>query len=171
MSQQSIPKNRSNSNMLEIIFYKSPMAIIGCLILVGVVINFANVVSRHIFQAAIFWAEEILVFIVVWSVFVGVIAVTYRGAHLRMDLVSTRIGQPWKTMINGLTFLAFIAGGVFAILQSVEVLSLLAKNEQVSVTASVPMIVPHSAILIGFVFMVVAVIARWQSYIKGEFDQ
>ena len=171
MSQQPIPENRPDSNVPEMIFYKSPMAIVGCLILVGVAINFANVVSRHIFQAAIFWAEEILVFIVVWSVFVGVIAVTYRGAHLRMDLVSARIGQPWKTMINGLTFLAFIAGGVFAILQSVEVLSVLAKNEQVSVTASVPMVVPHSAILIGFVLMVAAVIARWRSYIRGDFDE
>ena len=163
--------NRSGNNGLEVIFYKLPMAFVGCLILVGVVINFANVVSRHIFQAAIFWAEEILVFIVVWSVFVGLIAVTYRGAHLRMDLVSARIGQPWKMMINGLTFLTFITCGVFAILQSTEVLFLLAKNEQVSVTASVPMVVPHSAILIGFVLMVAAVMARWQSYIKGDFDQ
>jgi len=170
MSDTPTPRDENPKGPAEIIFFKLPMAIIGTLILIGITINFSNVVSRHIFQTAIFWAEEILIFIVVSSVFIGAVAVAYRGAHLKMDLVSARIGQPWRTIINGLTITALILCGIFAILQSIEVLQLLGKNGQLSVTAEVPMVIPHSAILIGFVLIVLAVIVRWRAYLRGDFE-
>ncbi len=166
---QTSPDEKTNGPA-ETVFFKIPMAIIGTLILVGIAINFSNVVSRYIFQTAIFWAEEILIFIVVWSVFIGAVAVAYQGAHLKMDLLSARIGQPWKTLINALTIISLILCGIFAILQSIEVLKLLGNNGQLSVTAEVPMVIPHSAILIGFVLIVLAVIVRWRAYMRGDFE-
>ncbi len=170
MSNTQTSPDENPRGPAETIFFKVPMAFIGALILIGIAINFSNVVSRHIFQTAIFWAEEILIFIIVWSVFIGAVAVAYRGAHLKMDLVSARIVQPRKTIINGLTIIALILCGIFAVLQSIEVLQLLGKNGQLSVTAEVPMVIPHSAILIGFIFIVLAVIVRWRAYLRGDFD-
>jgi len=160
-----------NNPTLELIFYKIPMGIIGSLILTGIAINFTNVVSRHIFRNAIFWAEEILIFIVVWSVFIGIIPVAWRGGHLKMDLLSTRLKQPWKQIINGFMLISLIVFSLFAILQSIEVVALVAGNSQVSVTAEVPMFIPHSAILIGFLLMLVAVIIRARSYLNDDFEQ
>jgi TRAP-type C4-dicarboxylate transport system permease small subunit len=85
-------------------------------------------------------------------------------------LVSAHIGNPWKTIINGIMVTAFILCCVFVILQSYEVVSLMGSLGQVSVAASVPMIIPHAALLIGFGLMILAVIIRIRSYFTGNFD-
>jgi TRAP-type C4-dicarboxylate transport system permease small subunit len=110
-----------------------------------------------------------MVFIVIWFVFIGAIAVTFNGAHLRMDLVSARLPGRWKTIVNVATAVTFLVLGVFMIPQSFEVISFLAQADQVSVTAGVPKEIPHSAILVGFVFMVLAVAVRLRAYITGRF--
>ncbi len=151
------------------VFVTVPRMLMAALMLTGIAINFANVVARYLFDFAIFWAEEIMIFIVVWCVFIGAITVTFNGAHLRMDLVSGRLPGRWKTIVNVATAVVFLVLGVFMIPQSFEVISFLAQADQVSVTASVPKEIPHSAILVGFVFMVLAVAVRLRAYITGRF--
>ena len=130
------------------IFVTAPRALTAVLILAGIGINFANVISRYLFNFALYWAEEIMVFVIVWCVFIGAVAVAFNGAHLKMDLLSTRLESPWKEFVNGIAAAAF---------------------GDVSVTASVPMVIPHSALLIGIVLMVLAVILRWRAYLRGRF--
>ena len=61
------------------------------LFLVAVAINIINVIARYVFSDPIFWAEEVLIFIVIWTVFILVAgSITYRGAHLNMDLIYSR---------------------------------------------------------------------------------
>ena len=48
-------------------FVTAPNWILGTLMLAGVAIVFANVVGRYVFGRAIFLAEEVLVFLVVWG--------------------------------------------------------------------------------------------------------
>ena len=150
-------------------FVTVPRMLMAVLMLTGIAINFANVVARYLFDFAIFWAEEIMVFIVIWCVFIGAITVTFNGAHLRMDLVSAHLPGRWKAAVNGGIAVVFIVLGVFMIPHSFEVVSFLAAADQVSVTASVPKEIPHSAVLVGFVFMVLAVAVRWRAYVTGRF--
>ena len=158
-------------SLADFIFVKIPYFIMGWLILIGVAINFSNVISRYVFGNALFWVEEILVFMVIWSVFIGIVSIAYNGAHLKMDLVSGHIGNPWKSIINGIMITAFILCCAFVILQSYQVVSLMGKLGQVSVAASVPMIIPHAALLVGFALMILAVIIRIRSYFTGNFDK
>ena len=44
-----------------------PRLIIGCMILVGILINVANVIGRYLFLEPIIWAEEIMIYIMVWT--------------------------------------------------------------------------------------------------------
>ncbi len=151
------------------IFVTVPRALIAALILVGIAINFANVVSRHVFSAAIFWAEEILVFLVIWFVSIAVAAVTYQGAHLKMDLLSTRITSPWKEIINAAMIACFVIFCALVVTQSFEVVSAFRRTGMVSITASIPLVIPHAALLIGFTLMVLAVIFRIRSHLSGKF--
>ncbi len=163
------PGDSEPGRVTRTVFVTAPRALMATLILAGISINFANVIARYWFDFAIFWAEEIMVFIVVWCVFVGAIAVTFNGAHLRMDLVSARLPGRWKTIVNVTTAVAFLVLGLFMIPQSFEVISFLAGADQVSVTAGVPKEIPHSAILVGFTFMVLAVAVRLRAYLTGRF--
>ena len=164
------PPSASQPGRLQrTVFVTVPRMLMAVLILAGIAINFANVIARYLFDFAIFWAEEIMFFIVIWCVFIGLITVTFNGAHLRMDLVSAHMTGRWKAAVNGTIAVVFLVLGVFMIPQSFEVVSFLSAADQVSVTASVPKEIPHSAVLVGFVFMVLAVAVRLRAYVTGRF--
>src|SRR5205823_12546248 len=56
-------------------------AVLGPLIFAGVALNFANVVGRYVFFKPIIWAEEVLVFIMIWCVMLGATVVTWENQH------------------------------------------------------------------------------------------
>lgn len=155
--------------MARFAFVTLPNWILGTLMLLGIAINFANVVGRYVFGYAFFWAEETMVFITIWSVFVGLAAITYNGDHLNMDLLSASIRQPWRAIVNGVTVAAMIACSIFVVLQSYQVVTLFAQANQVSVSAGIPKAIPHAAILAGFALAAVAVVVRIRSYLTGKF--
>lgn len=154
---------------LETVFVSFPRMLMAVLILSGIAINFANVISRYLFSFALYWGEEIMVFIAIWFTFIGVIVVTYKGAHLRMDLISARLISPWREIVNGAAALLFLVCGGFVVFHSYEAVSLIGNAGHRSVSAGVPMVVPHLAILIGFIFMVAAILIRLRAYVKGRF--
>ncbi len=105
----------------------------------------------------------------VWCVFIGAILVTWEGRHIKMDLLSTAFPSPWKEIVNSIMVIGFIAGAVFAVLQDWTVTSMMVRLDQRSVVAEIPMSIPHSALLFGFAAMALAIIARLQFNIRGEF--
>ena len=94
------PDPEPPSAALRWIFDSVPRFAIGTALLVGVAINFVNVITRHFFGFALFWAEEIMVFGIIWSTAVAAIAITFNGEHLRMDLFSSRLPSPWREMAD-----------------------------------------------------------------------
>jgi TRAP-type C4-dicarboxylate transport system permease small subunit len=153
----------------RLLFVTGPRVLTGALILIAIGINFANVISRYLFDFALFWAEEIMIFLIVWCVFIGAATVAFNGGNLKMDLLSARFTGMWRGALNGAMAVALIGGCGFAAWQSVKVVQLFAEGGSVSVTASVPMVIPHSAVLIGLVLMVLAVILRFRAYLRNRF--
>ena len=144
-----------------------PRLIIGTLILVGIVINFANVVGRYVFLEPIIWAEEIMIYIMVWTVFVGAVLVSFEGQHLKMDFFSVKLPSPWKETINFISTAAVLLVCVFMIPNDWTVVKLMWQNDQRSVVAEIPMVIPHFALLLGFVLIFIAVAVRFRSHVCG----
>ncbi|MBI3370314.1 MAG: TRAP transporter small permease subunit [Betaproteobacteria bacterium] len=155
--------------MARFLFSTVPEWILGALILAGIAINFAGVVSRYAFGKAIFWSEEVLVFMTIWGVFVGLAAIAYRGEHLNMDLFSSRIEGIWKLLLNGLIAITLLACCGFMVVQSWTIVSLFAQTGPVSIAAGIPKVIPHAALLIGFFLTALAVLVRIRSYLSGRF--
>lgn len=155
--------------MARFAFVTLPNWILGTLMLLGIAINFANVIGRYVFGYAFFWAEETMVFITIWGVFIGLAAITYNGDHLSMDLFSAAIRGHWRAVVNGLTVVAMVACCLFVVMQSYQVVTLFAHARQVSVSAGIPKAIPHAAILAGFALAALAVVVRIRSYLSGKF--
>ncbi|MGC2642464.1 MAG: hypothetical protein WA406_12265, partial [Pseudolabrys sp.] len=49
----------------EFVFIKAPYVAAGILFLLAAAINVINVIARYVFSDPVFWAEEILIFIVI----------------------------------------------------------------------------------------------------------
>jgi TRAP-type C4-dicarboxylate transport system permease small subunit len=136
--------------------------------LVGVAISFANVISRYVFGYALFWAEETLVFLAIWGVFIGVAAAAYDRAHLNMDFFSDAFRGGASAFVNlGMT-VTLLACCIFMVLQSWQVVSLFYQSGVVSVSAGVPKWIPHAALLVGFALSAVAVLLRLRLYLTGK---
>ena len=144
-----------------------PRFLVAALILLSIAINFANVIGRYVFFSPIVWAEEAMVFIMIWCVFIGAVLVTWDGRHLRMDLLAAVIPSPWREAVNAIAAIAFLLIAGLVVTQSWQAVALFARLGQKSTTAGVPMIIPHSALLIGFALMVVCVAVRFRAYVAG----
>jgi TRAP-type C4-dicarboxylate transport system permease small subunit len=154
----------------ELIFIKMPHVASGILFLIAAAINIVNVVGRYIFAKPLFWAEEILVFIVIWAVFLVAGSVTYRGAHLNMDLVYSSLPARWKLAVNIAITVTLIGCTLFAAFQSWKIVDLYYHNHGVTAGTDIPLIIPHTALLFGFIFMAAAAIVRIREYLTGKFD-
>ena len=154
---------------LRFVIVTVPRAIVGVLILAGIAVNFANVIGRYVFLQPVIWADEAMVYIMVWTVFMGAVLVSFEGQHLKMDFFSIMLPSPWKQIINGIAAVSFLAVCIFVIPQSWAVVQLVWSFGQRSVVAEIPLVIPHFALLLGFVLMFVAVLVRFRSYVKGEF--
>lgn len=149
-------------------FMSVPRFVIGALILFSIGLNFANVVARYVFLSPIIWADEVMIYAMVWCVFIGAVPVSWDGRHLRMDLLSAGLKAPWKQVVNFIATAVFLIVCGFIIVQSFQAVSLFGRLGQQSTVAGIPMVVPHAALLIGFTLMMIAVAVRFRAHVLGE---
>ena len=164
------PKPSRSKQIEELIFIKMPHVAGGILFLIAAALNIVNVIARYVFSNPIFWAEEILIFIIIWGVFLVAGAITYRGGHLNMDLIYSKMSPGLQRAVNIAVALTLIACTVYTAMQSWKVVMLHYRNHGVTAGTDIPLIFPHAALLFGFSFMALAALVRIRSYISGKFE-
>lgn len=140
---------------------------LGGLILAGVALNFANVIGRYVFLVPIIWAEEVLVFIMIWCVMLGATLVTWENAHLRMDALYHLASPRVRRWLNAASTLAFLVAAVFVLVQSARVVALVASTGQRSVVAEIPMTLAYGALPVSFGLIVVVLLRRFRAFVRG----
>jgi TRAP-type C4-dicarboxylate transport system permease small subunit len=151
------------------LFHTIPLTTAATFLLIGVAINFANVIGRYIFSAAIYWAEEAMVYLAIWSIFLAAIAIAYDRAHLAMDFFSARLPKPWNRVSESITAIATVVVCLFMASQSMIVARTLVRNGQNSLALEIPMVVAQASLLVGFVMIAAAVMARL--FIAASYDR
>jgi TRAP-type C4-dicarboxylate transport system permease small subunit len=127
-----------------------PRAATGLILLAAIAINFANIVGRYVFLAPLPWAEEVLSFLVIWGVGLGASAVTYDRRHLAMDLFSGTFPPRLQRFLEAAMLAAMIGLCGYACIQAWNIVAIMARNGQVSITAGIPMTIPYFAFVAGF---------------------
>lgn len=118
-------------------------------LLAMVVLACANVAARYLWQVSILWADETLVFGMVALAFLGAIAVSIEGRHLRMELLS-RSASAGVTRALRLFELAVTAGVLgYAAWYSLAVTRRLWSRGTLSNMAEIPLWLINAAVLAG----------------------
>lgn len=151
----------SNSSICHLLFHRLPLGLAAALLLTGVAINFANVIARYLFRFAFYWAEEAMIYAAIWSIFLAAIAVAYDKADLTMDFFATRVAPGARRLVEALITVVTVAVCLFMAWQSLSLLRRLFQNEQRSLALEVPMVVPQASLLVGFLLIAAAVVARY----------
>lgn len=127
-------------------FLRIITAVLGLILIAGVILNFTNAFLRYALAASLPWSEEIMVFGMIFIIAIGTVVVTARAEHLRVDVMAAILPRAVRVAAHLLT------AGVFFYLamQSHVVVSLMLRLGQTSVAARVPMWIPHSFLLVAF---------------------
>lgn len=134
--------------------------LLAALILSNVLINFANVVARYLFLSPIFWAEDVISYSLVWCVFLGAALVTWDDRHISVDIASSAF-PPWlKITSKVLGALCLLVIAVLVVPRSWETATMMAQNDQRTAVSEMPLVIPHSAVLVGFLLISIAALAR-----------
>lgn len=149
-----------DESLAQFIFSKLPQGIAASLLVAAIALNFANVFSRYVLRTAIFWADEAMIFLIIWSVLMCAIAISFQGRHLAMDLffemLPKRAKKPLALAINLATMAIFL----FMSWQAAFVINTFVQNDQRTIALNIPMAIPHLALFIGFGASAIAIAVR-----------
>lgn len=156
-----MPHPSPTARIAALVFRKAPLAAAATLLLSGVLINLANVIGRYVFLAAIYWAEEAMVYLSIWAIFLAAIAVAYDGTALTMDFFFARVSPALRKLMSASITAITAAVSLFMAWQSVQIARVLARNGQNSIALEIPMVIPQAALTFGFAMIAAAVVTRF----------
>jgi TRAP-type transport system small permease protein len=119
-------------------------------LIVAVVLNFVNVVGRYGFGRGVFAADELQTYILVYLAFLGAALASWRGVHLRMDVLAQRLPAGmqrmllWSERVLGAALAALVTWVAWRYVADMYALG--ARSQ----TAQLPMWIPHLALVLGF---------------------
>jgi len=132
----------------------------GALLVASIALNFANVVGRYFFNYSIYWAEEVMLFLMVACVFLGNGVVAWSGRQLRMDVIVGMMPLHVQKVLELLAELTFIVVAAIVVAFSLPVIRDLWMFDQRSQSAELPMVIPQAMVPIGLSIMILLVIVR-----------
>lgn len=134
--------------------------VLAVALLIGISLNFVNVVGRYLGGYAMNGVDEIEIYILIWIAFLGAAIVTWRGEHLRMDVLLMSCPAPLRIVVVWFEMLVLLAVASFAALQSFRYVERIHALGAVSDIAHIPTWIPHSAIAICFSAIALIAILR-----------
>lgn len=149
------------------LYDKLERGLVGILGLLAMIVGLAQVLGRYFFpQHAIVWAEEVIVYLVVWGVMIISSQLVRTDGHVRPDLVLRILPvgvQRWLEAFNCVVALAFCGGMVWYGVEIVQTSLLL--EETSSTGLAFPMWIYYSALPAGGFLMAVRYIVRLYRYL------
>jgi TRAP-type C4-dicarboxylate transport system permease small subunit len=128
-------------------------------LIVAIFLNVVNVVGRYLTGVTLTGGDEIEVYILIWIAFLNAGVVSWRRAHLRMDLIVKAMPLRLQGVVEACEAVVTVALTTFVAWQSFLYVERIFSLGAVSDLARLPTWIPHGAVFVGFALMaVVAVI-------------
>jgi len=137
-------------------------------LLVIVALNAVNIVLRYFFRAPLSWAEEAMLYLMIFGVYVGAISVAWQQAHIRIDAVLDFAPPARRKALEVVSTLVLAAVLVPVVLASFRVVSLLFDFDQRSDALHLPMWIPQGVIPVALAMIVVMALLRILVHEPGE---
>jgi TRAP-type C4-dicarboxylate transport system permease small subunit len=124
-------------------------AFTAVLMLIAVALNAANIAGRYMFSHPIASAEEVMLFLLVGTVFLGNAIVAFEGRQLRMDVIIHALPPGLRRACDLAADITTIAVCVTLIVLGWPAVEMLAEFDQRSEAAEIPLVIPQALVPIG----------------------
>jgi TRAP-type C4-dicarboxylate transport system permease small subunit len=125
-----------------------------------VVLNAVNIVLRYFFFAAFSWAEEAMLYLMIFGVYAGAVSVAWQQAHIRIDAFVAMAPARWHRVFNVVGTLLLTAILVPVVLASARVVTLLFEFDQRSDALHLPTWIAQGVVPVALVMIVVMSLVR-----------
>ena len=129
-------------------------------LIAGICLNYVNVCGRYLADVTIAGSDEIEIYILIWIAFLGGAVVSWRGQHLRMDVLLESARPSVRRLVTLAEVLVTGVVAAFVAYQSILYVMRIYALGAVSDIARLPTWIPHSAVPLGLTLMVVALVLR-----------
>lgn len=124
-------------------------AVVAVILATMVVILFAQVFARVFFSSSIVWSEEVARYLFIWLVFLGLGAVTLRGAHIVVDVLLLRLPVKGRKIATQTIYAVVFMINVVVIIATVRMIEVVLSLNQTSPAANIPMGLVYLAVPVG----------------------
>jgi TRAP-type C4-dicarboxylate transport system permease small subunit len=134
--------------------------LLALVLIASVLLNCINIAARYFFHYSITGADEVQIYGMVAVTFIGLMVVSWRGRHLRMDVLVRNLSPRAKTVLEVVERLLTLTITLIVLDVSFEYVFRLYQIGITSENVGIPMWIPHSSITIGFALTAVVAIAQ-----------
>jgi C4-dicarboxylate transporter DctQ subunit len=132
----------------------------GVLLVASVGLNFANVIARYFFNASLYWAEEVMLYLMVGCVFLGNGVVAWSGRQIRMDVIVGMLPPKAREALHLFSEIVLIVTALTVVVFAWPVIGDLFNFDQRSQSAEIPLYIPQALVPVGLGIMALLVAVR-----------
>lgn len=149
--------------------------VLTALFLVMTALGFIQVICRYFLQFPLYWSEELIRYLFVWTTFLGAGVATGYGLHIEIDVLafflSKRPPNRREEILRKIrviaTLMVLIFLGYYGYL-AIDFLGKIHRLQHASTAMDLNMLWPMSAVLIGCLIMILHYLARIIRDLKGS---
>ena len=129
-------------------------------LLVIVVLNAVNIILRYFFRTPLSWAEEAMLYLMIFGVYIGAISVAWQQAHIRIDAILDFAPPARRKVLQIISTLILAAVLMPVVFASFRVVNLLLDFDQRSDALHLPMWIPQSVVPISLLLIALMSLLR-----------
>jgi len=123
------------------------------ILLMGLILSY-EVVCRYFFNSPTIWAQEISIYLYMWTMLAAASYTLQKGKHVHVDLLTERLSARLKALLAMTTCAVGVVFCAIVTVQAYQMISATVQFGKVSATPlRVPLWIPQSALFMGFVLL------------------
>ena len=125
-----------------------------------VALNAANVVLRYFFLFSLSWAQEAMLYLMIFCVYVAAIGVAWQEAHIRIDAILNLVPASMRRILDVVSTLVLVAVLVPIVIASFRVVGILLDLGETSDALQIAMWIPQSVVPVSLLLIIVLAMVR-----------
>lgn len=119
------------------------------------IIATAQVFFRYVINVSLSWSQDLLTFMLIWSVFIGISLAVKKRKHIKVELAFSILPEKIQFHFRVLSNIIFIIFcGIFSYFSLAKVYKLMFINPQISESTGLSMWMIQIAVPIGFILSI-----------------
>lgn len=136
------------------------------------IIASAQVFFRYVINLSISWSQDLLTYMLIWSVFIGISLAVKKRKHIKVELAFVILpekAQFFLKIFSNFVFMIFC--GVFSYFSMIKVYKLIFVNPQISESTGLSMWLIQIAVPIGFILSIYRLLVDTRLLFKERADE